>query len=59
MRNVIANVVNNTLTLTIDLSQPGTPSASGKSLVIGSTCGNVTIPGTKVSVGLNVYTSAK
>lgn len=41
------------LIITVDLTAPGTPSASGKSLVIATTRGNVQIGG--VTVGLNVY----
>lgn len=43
------------LTIKVDLSVEGLPSSSGKSLVIASTEGNVTVPGTDVKVGLNVY----
>jgi hypothetical protein len=46
-----------TLTLTVKLSYPGTPSASGKTLVNASTRGNVQIPGANgLTIGLNVYT---
>ena len=41
------------LIITVDLSRQGTPSKSGKSLVIATTRGNVKIG--DVSVGLNVY----
>jgi hypothetical protein len=54
MDNVIVAVEGNTLTLTIDLSKPGSVSASGKTTVIASTRGNTLVaPGTYV--GLNVY----
>jgi len=56
-RNVNGEMQGNTLVLRIDLSQPGTESKSGKSEVIGSTNGNVGVPGTDVKVGLNVYRS--
>jgi hypothetical protein len=56
-RNVNGEMHGNVLTLRIDLSQPGQESKSGKSEVIGSTNGNVGIPGTDVKVGLNVYRS--
>lgn len=46
----------NILTLEVDLSKKGKPSATGKSLTIGSTKGNVKVDGTEdVFVGLNVY----
>lgn len=56
-RNVEMKVENNNLVITVDLSAEGKVSSSGKSLVIGSTEGNVSVPGKEdVKVGLNVYT---
>jgi hypothetical protein len=56
-RNVEMKVEGTNLVITVDLSQPGQLSSSGKSLVIGSTEGNVSVPGKEeVKVGLNVYT---
>jgi len=52
--NVTVSVDGNKLTLTIDLSQPGSVSASGKTTVIASTRGNTQVaPG--LYCGLNVY----
>jgi hypothetical protein len=48
-----ARVEGNKLIITVDLDREGTPSKSGKSLVIATTRGNVRIG--NVSVGLNVY----
>lgn len=51
----------NTLTIVVDLSGSGTPSASGKTLVLASSRGNMKIDGDElmgypeVFVGLNVY----
>jgi hypothetical protein len=43
------------LTIQVDLSHDlGTPSTSGKSTVIATTRGNVTVPGVG-TIGLNVY----
>ena len=42
-----------TMTIVIDLERQGTPSKSGKSLVIATTRGNMRIG--PVTVGLNVY----
>ena len=54
--NGITGIINgDTLTLTIKLSRPGQPSASGKTMVLASTRGNVVMSG-GVTVGLNVYT---
>jgi hypothetical protein len=55
-RNVEMKVEGTNLVITVDLSKPGEVSTSGKSLVIGSTEGNVSVPGkAEVKVGLNVY----
>jgi len=44
------------LTIKVDLSKDFGPSASGKTIIIASTEGNVTIPGhEEAKVGLNVY----
>jgi hypothetical protein len=57
MRNVAMKMNGTVLTITVDLAVTGEVSASGKSLVIGSTEGNVSVPDKpEVKVGLNVYT---
>ena len=43
------------VTVTFRIDGEGTPSASGKSTVLATTRGNVTIPGTDVKLGLNAY----
>ena len=53
--NVVMAVKKGILTLTVDLTKKGTPSKSGKSNVIASTYGNVTIPEIGVTIGLNIY----
>lgn len=55
MQNVKMSVDKKTLTITVDLGAKGTESKSGKSVVLASTEGNVTVPGTDVKIGLNVY----
>jgi hypothetical protein len=58
-KNVETKVVGNILTITVDLSKEFGKSASGKSNVIATTEGNVTIEGSKdVKMGLNIYTKA-
>jgi hypothetical protein len=47
-----AKVEGDKLIITVDLNRQGTPSKSGKSLVVATTRGNVRI--SDVSVGLNV-----
>lgn len=54
---------NKTLVITIPCQEP-TPSASGKTLVVASTHGNVALPGVTIAgkpvkLGLNAYISAK
>lgn len=57
MRNVEMKIDGSILTISIDLSKPGEVSASGKSLVLGSTEGNVScIERPDVKIGVNVYT---
>ncbi len=46
-----------TLTLTIDLTKRHGPSASGKTTIVASSGGNVTVDGSGgVIVGINAYT---
>lgn len=54
--NVDMKVQGNTLIITVDLSQSFGQSTSGKSVIIASTSGNVSVPGREsVKIGLNVY----
>lgn len=55
MDNVKMTKTGNKLTIEIDLSKKGTPSSTGKSLVVASTKGNQKVEGTDIFVGLNVY----
>ena len=56
MRNIELNVEHGKLLITVDLSQELGPSASGKSVMIATTEGNVDVPGAPdVKFGLNVY----
>lgn len=58
--NVQAEVQDGLLVLTIDLSQTFGLSGSGKSVIIASTGGNVSLPGVgEVKIGLNVYRPVK
>jgi hypothetical protein len=60
MKNVEMSLEGNTLTIKVDLSKEFGPSASGKTIIIASTEGNVTIPGQEeAKVGLNVYRKQK
>jgi len=58
MSNLKITVTGNIATITIDLSKTLGPSKSGKTTLVATTSGNVTIPGTDVKLGLNAYKSA-
>ena len=55
MKNVQMTVEGNILTIKVDLSKEFGPSASGKTIIIASTEGNVAAPEREEKVGLNVY----
>jgi hypothetical protein len=55
MKNVEMSISGNILTITVDLSKEFGPSASGKTIIIASTEGNITVPDREEKVGLNVY----
>lgn len=56
MKNVEMTLEGDILTLKINLKREFGPSASGKTIIIATTEGNVSVPGNEsVKVGLNVY----
>ncbi len=55
MKNVEMSVEGTVLTVRVDLSKEFGPSSTGKTIIIASTEGNVTIPNRQEKVGLNVY----
>jgi hypothetical protein len=56
MKNVEISVEGTILTVKVDLSKEFGPSSSGKTIIIASTEGNVSIPGVEdKKIGLNVY----
>ncbi len=56
MKNVDMKVDGQTLILKVNLNEEFGPSASGKTIIIASSEGNVSVPGSKdIKVGLNVY----
>jgi len=55
VKNVSLDVKNNILTITIDLSKTFGRSKSGKTEIIATTSGNVSVPNTDAKIGLNVY----
>ena len=55
-QNVTFRVQGTKLVIEVDLSRELGQSASGKSIIIATTAGNVSVPGREeVKVGLNVY----
>ncbi len=58
MINVVTSVKGDVLTITVNLKERHGPSASGKTISIASTQGNLRLsaPHENVSIGLNVYT---
>lgn len=56
MKNIEMRVEHGKLMITVDLTKDLGPSASGKSVMIGTTEGNVDVPGAPdVKIGLNIY----
>ena len=56
MKNVEMKLEDNILTIKVDLTKEFGPSASGKTIIIASTEGNISIPeNDEVKIGLNIY----
>jgi hypothetical protein len=56
MKNVDMKLNGNILTITVDITKEFGLSSSGKSLIIGSTEGNISIPEKEeIKIGLNIY----
>jgi hypothetical protein len=55
MKNVEMTIAGTILTITVDLTKEFGPSASGKTIIVASTEGNVTVPDREEKIGLNVY----
>ena len=55
MKNVDMTVEGNILTIKVDLSKEFGPSSSGKTIIIASTEGNVSVTDRDEKIGLNVY----
>lgn len=57
MKNIEMTNEGNILTIKVDLSQRFGKSSSGKSIIIASTEGNVSVAGNEeIKIGLNIYT---
>ena len=55
MKNVEMTVEGTLLTIKVDLSKEFGPSASGKTTIIASTEGNITIPTREEKIGRRAY----
>ena len=56
MKNITTKTEGDKLIITVDLSKSFGPSKSGKTIIIASTEGNVSVPGKPdIKVGLNIY----
>jgi len=55
MKNVELTIEGTTLTIKVDLSKDFGPSSSGKTTIIASTEGNVSILEREEKIGLNIY----
>lgn len=59
MKNISMEVKGDILTVKIDLSKDYGESASGKSITVATTGGNVDVPETDVKIGINAYKKNK
>ena len=56
MKNVEMKLEENILTIKVDITKEFGPSSSGKTIIIASTEGNISIPERdEIKIGLNVY----
>jgi len=55
MKNVEMTLEGNVLVIRVDLTKEFGPSSSGKTTIVASTEGNVSVPDREEKVGLNVY----
>lgn len=55
MKNVDLSVTENILTIRVDLAKEFGPSSSGKTTIIATTEGNVSILNREEKIGLNIY----
>jgi hypothetical protein len=55
MKNIEMSVEGETLIIKVDLSQDFGPSKSGKTIIVASTEGNVSVLKRDEKIGLNIY----
>lgn len=60
MKNTDMTLDGNILTIKVDISEEFGPSSSGKTIIIASTEGNISVPGhEEIKIGLNIYKKKK
>ncbi len=55
MKNIEMTIEGETLTIKVDLSKDFGPSKSGKTIIIASTEGSLSVPERDEKIGLNIY----
>jgi hypothetical protein len=55
MKNIQMTIEGDTLVIKVDLKKDYGQSKSGKTIIVASTEGNVSVPGRQEKIGLNVY----
>jgi len=55
LKNIEMTVEGETLTIKVDLSKDFGKSKSGKTIIVASTEGNVSVPERDEKIGLNIY----
>jgi hypothetical protein len=55
MKNIEMTVEGDTLIIKVDLSKDFGPSKSGKTIIVASTEGNMSVPERDEKIGLNIY----
>lgn len=55
MKNIEMSVEGEVLVIKVDLTKEFGPSKSGKTVIVASTEGNVSVPDRDEKIGLNVY----
>lgn len=55
MKNIEIKTEGTKLIITLDTTKDFGLSSSGKTTIVASTCGNISVPGTDVTIGVNAY----
>jgi hypothetical protein len=55
MKNIQIETKGTKVIITLDTTKDFGRSASGKTTIVASTCGNISVPGTDITIGVNAY----